>query len=179
MSKVLELAKKLKALAEKGIGGEKVNAQTMLDALLERHHISLDAIEEDQICDYYFDLGLFYPNNIQFLAQVVRHVSHHIKMWGPIPKKVTKRLMLPGNYGVTCSPSEYIEITAKLDFYRRLFGEEVDVFFAAFVKANNIYSSEPAGKTSDLTPEEYLKWQRAEDLAAKIKSETFRKQITS
>ena len=39
--KIKERARKLHALAERGIGGEKTNAQTMLDAFLKKHNLKI------------------------------------------------------------------------------------------------------------------------------------------
>ncbi len=41
MDKIIELAKKLKALSERGEGGEKLNADRMLKDLMNKHDISL------------------------------------------------------------------------------------------------------------------------------------------
>ena len=48
MSKYIELAKKLKALADRGIGGEKINAEKMLNALMKKHKISIEDIEGEK-----------------------------------------------------------------------------------------------------------------------------------
>ncbi len=39
---IIEKLRKIAALAERGIGGEKVNAKSQLEKLLEKHHISLE-----------------------------------------------------------------------------------------------------------------------------------------
>ncbi|HXP52140.1 MAG TPA: hypothetical protein VN922_19445 [Bacteroidia bacterium] len=179
MSKIIELAKKLKALAERGVGGEKVNAEKMLQDLLKKHNITLDVIEGDVINDYYVNLTKTYPDNIAFLSQIVRHVNHDIPMYGPFPKKEIKIMGLKGNYLISCTVVEYIEINAKLEFYKRLFNEEIKIFFEAFVKANNIYSSEAPRSASELSPEEYERWKRSSKLAENIKKESFNKQISA
>lgn len=47
MDRIIELAKKLKALSERGEGGEKLNADRMLRDLMEKHGISLSDIEDE------------------------------------------------------------------------------------------------------------------------------------
>lgn len=39
---IIEKLRKIATLAERGVGGEKVNAKIQLEKLLEKHHISLD-----------------------------------------------------------------------------------------------------------------------------------------
>lgn len=43
-SKYLELAKKIKALADRGVGGEKINAAAMLELHMTRHGITMENI---------------------------------------------------------------------------------------------------------------------------------------
>lgn len=44
--------KKLQALAERGIGGEKIGAKAKLEELMKKYDISLADVEEDKV-DYY------------------------------------------------------------------------------------------------------------------------------
>ncbi len=48
MSKIITLAKKLHALAERGVGGEKINAEYKLKELCQKHNISLDDLESEE-----------------------------------------------------------------------------------------------------------------------------------
>jgi len=43
--KILDKAKKLKELADRGIGGEKVNAKYMLENYMKKHNIKMEEIE--------------------------------------------------------------------------------------------------------------------------------------
>ena len=56
MSKNIELAKKLKALADKGIGGEKSNAEAMLNNLMKKHNITIEEIEGEKLMDFFFKI---------------------------------------------------------------------------------------------------------------------------
>lgn len=53
-AKRLELLKKLKALADNGVGGERENAQAMLDKLLAKYDISAEALSDDEVSDHGF-----------------------------------------------------------------------------------------------------------------------------
>ncbi len=65
--------KKLLALAERGVGGEKENAQRMLDKLLELEGLTLDDICEDVKTDVWFRYKPG-PHNKQLLIQTLRSV---------------------------------------------------------------------------------------------------------
>lgn len=46
MDKKRELLQKLKALADRGVGGEKVNAQRKLDEYMRKHGYTLEDLDE-------------------------------------------------------------------------------------------------------------------------------------
>lgn len=176
MSKHIELAKKLKALADKGIGGEKVTAEKMLQALLKKHHISIEEIEGEAKKDFYFKLE---KGEDQLWHQIIATVNREIKCYGEFPKKDINKYMLEGNYMITCTHSEYIEIEAKLNFYQRLYKQELDVFFSAFIDANNLYPSDSKTLTQDeLTKEELAQIRKIHAMSRGITAGQFRKQIS-
>lgn len=177
MSKHVELAKKLKALADKGIGGEKTNAQKMLSALLKKHKLTLKDIEEEKKSLHYFKIT---SDKAQLLHQIIGFVNHDLRFWGEIPAATIKKLKMKGNFFTECTVAEFIQIEAMFEFYSRLYESELNVFFHAFVAANSLYPSIPNDQKknfSDLTKEEQEAYIRAQELAEKIKTETFRKQI--
>lgn len=175
MSKYIELAKKLKALADRGIGGEKTNAEKMLKDLLGKHNLSLDDIEGEKIEMHYFNLDKAYKD---LWGQIVKSVNSEIGCYGEFPKNDIKKFNLQGNYCAKCTPSEYIEIEAKLGIFIPLYKSELDIFYTAFCTANDLLVKPKKQKSaSDLSPEEYEKWKRSQDMATKIKSEQYRKQI--
>lgn len=177
MSKHIELAKKLKALADKGIGGEKINADKMLNDLLKKHNLTIEDIEGEKTADYFFKLK---DEEVKLFMQIVARVNYNIPKYGEIPAKKVKQLSLKGNYFITCTVAEYVEIQSMLGVYPRLYKEELNIFYTAFCKANDLLVNEGKLKTTDdLTPEEYKEWKRVQEMASKIKSETFRKQITA
>ncbi len=174
-NKYLDLAKKLKALADKGVGGEKINAQAMLDALLRKHNITLEEVEGEKENDYYFTLkkdeGILW-------SQICKRVNYKLKCYGPFPQNKVKELRLEGNNMVTCTASEYIEIESMYHIYSRLYKEELELFYRAFCHANDLLVMSPESKKiKDLTPEELEEWKRTQALSEKIKKESYRKQI--
>jgi len=174
MSKNIELAKKLKALADKGIGGEKSNAEAMLNNLMKKHNITIEEIEGEKLMDFLVKIE---KSDYRFLLQIIKHVNYDIKCYGEFPKKTIKQYSLKGNYMITCTASEYIEIEAKHNFYKRLYEEEVSVFSTAFFKANNLLIDNPNREDREMTLKDYENWKRINDMSEKIKVGQFNKQL--
>lgn len=174
--KHIELAKKIKALADKGIGGEKINAEKMLDSLLKKHHITIEEIEGEKIDHHFFNLK---EEEAKLWYQIVKSVNNKLKCYGPFPKKDIKSVGLDGNYLVECTVSEYIEIDAKNTIYQRLYKDEIDIFYHAFCTANNILIR-PDKKidASDLNYDELKTLLRVREMSRNIKSQNYHKQLT-
>lgn len=177
MSKHIELAKKLKALSDKGIGGEKVNAEKMLNELMKKHNLTIEDIEGEKTEDYYFNIK---KEHHSLFVQIVGNVKYKLPIYGEFPDNLIKDYKLKGNYMVTCTVSEFIEIETMFDHYSSLYENELEIFFGAFLSANNLLITPPKDEQrsiDDLSPEELKKWKREQIMAAGIKSETFRKRL--
>ena len=178
MSKHIELAKKLKALADKGIGGEKINAEKMLNDLLKKHNLTIEEIEGEKKQDYYFNVAEKRYWNL--LYQIIKNVNYKIRCFGEIPKTKIRQHKLDGNYLIECTTCEYVEIEAKFDFYSKLFKSELDTFFSAFIEANDLGVDDPSPENKKpLTKEEYSKLLRIQEMALKIKKGDFHKQLVA
>lgn len=173
--KYIELAKKIKALADKGIGGEKTTAEKMLNDLLKKHNLTIEEIEGEILQEFYFMINDKHLWTL--LYQIIKGVNVNIKCYGEIPKDKIKEFQLKGNYLVDCTVSEYVEIEAKYDFFSRLYKSELDTFLMAFIEANNLGVDNPARECKELTREEYEELLRIKDLAKKIKKGDFHKQL--
>lgn len=175
MSKHIELAKKIKALQEKGIDGEKSTAEIMLNKIMHKHGLTDNDLEQDKINDYYFT---YKSGEHKLWGQIVKRVNYKISMYGPFPAERIKTLSLPGNYMVCCTAAEYVEIETMLSVYEPLYKEELDIFFSAFCRANDLLVTKGHRKSiKDLSDKELEDYVRAQELSANIKSKTFRKQI--
>lgn len=178
MDKKIELAKKIKALADRGIGGEKVNAQKLLEDLLKRHNINLDDVDNEKRETYFFTLLPGESHNLLF--QIAGKVNKKIKTYGRVPEDKIKELSLKGNYFVECTLAEYIEIEAMYGLYKPLYKKELDVFFYAFCTANNLLIDPDEPKSIyDMTDEERDDWYRAQEISNNIMVQEFKKQLKS
>lgn len=175
MSKAIELGKKLKALADKGVGGEKLNAEKMLSQLLKKHNLTIEDIEGEKIDHHYFNLK---KEEERLWSQVVKSVNNEISCYGPFPVKDIKRVGLEGNYLIDCTVSEYVEIEAKNVIYQRLYKDELNIFYHAFCTANNILvQPKKSIDISDLEVDEIKTLLRVRQMSRNINSEIYRKQL--
>lgn len=174
--KHIELAKKIKALADKGIGGEKINAEKMLDSLLKKHHITIEEIEGEKIDSHFFNLK---EEEARLWVQIVKSVNYKLQCYGPFPKKDIKKIGLGGNYLVECTVSEYLEIDAKNAIYQKLYKDELKIFYHAFCTANNILvRTSTKIDVSDLNYDEFKTLLRVRAMSKNINSQSYHKQLT-
>jgi hypothetical protein len=178
MEKNIELLKKLKALSEKGVGGEATNATDMLNKLLKKHNLTLEDLEEDKKNDYYFSTSGMHS---ELLHQIAKMVNSEVKCYD-VPLKMVKKHKLSGNFILNCTSAEFIEIDQMFSVYKNLLDKELKVFYYAFLQTNDLLITPKKGsekKLSDLSKEEKEQLLRANEMASLIKKETVRKQISN
>lgn len=164
MSKILELAKKLKALADRGIDGEKDNAVDALNRLLKKHNISLQELEEEKIITKVFKVG----RHKQLFVQCSASISDSIKLFGHRHSKVKMIVDL--------TTSQFIELEAKFEFYKKDYEKKERQFFDAYIQSNRLFGE---GKldASKLTEEEIAEIRETLRLSQAIKKAEYFKQL--
>lgn len=178
MNKYIELARKLKALADKGVGGEKTNAEKMLVDLMNKHQLTLADIDGEEVKEYFFKVDeefndLFY--------QITKSVNRDIPVYR-YTKSIVRQHILKGNHEIKCTVAEYIEIEQSFDIYCKLYKEELKTFYEAFIHANSIYpkTKEDEKKSlHELSDEEIEKWMQKVLMAQNIKKANIKKQLTA
>lgn len=132
MDKVKELALKLKALADRGEGGEKQNAETMLADLLKKHGISIEELDGEEKSEEIIKINPFLTQfSIQIICSIVGDV--------PLYKVANKSGKYYNNkLSVDCTKRELIEIISSLDFYTKAYKRELKFFEIAFLAKNGI-----------------------------------------
>lgn len=133
--KVRERLKKIKALAENGVGGEKDGAIELYNKLLAKYELSEDEIIEEKVERKWFR----YDNDIdkKLLAQIFYKVTGDTASWVKTDKR--RRLI-----GVDCTDFEANEIVFYYNFYKEHLQSELEVFTLAFFNVNNIFPDETA-----------------------------------
>lgn len=129
-----ELIRKIKALAERGEGGEKENAQRLLVDLMAKYDIKEEDISKDSIKEFDFKVPKFYK-----AGDLVNQVLYSVigKELG-IDKGVYKWRGTK-SFFIRCTTAEFLEFEAKFKFYSHYFKKEIDRFYSAFIQANNIF----------------------------------------
>lgn len=165
MEKQIELLKKLKELADRGIGGEKTNAQKMLDNLLKKHNLTLEDIGVVEKSLRVFKVK---RSQRQFFMQVAASViGNKFSYWND-----------RNTFTMELTVSQFIEIDARYDFYWKEFKNEEKIFWRAFIQRNHLYAL-PTGKENNkpMTKEEKAELLRVLEMASNIKNKTLHKQI--
>lgn len=167
MSKVNDLLKKLKALAEQGEGGEATNAKKMLAELMQKHGITEDMISDDIKRDHIVKLS---KEEKDFFVQVVASVVGKNFEWWTTNKKNAFILQV--------TSAEFMEIKSKFDFFYAAYQRDLKIFYNAFVQKNKLYrlpDPDEQPKDKELTEED----RKALWLAQNMERHQFKKTIDS
>ena len=170
-NKKIDLLRKLKALAERGVGGEKTNAEKIFKDTLEKYGISEDELEfstkERRIIKCtatQYDIG--------FLGQIVAHIIEDPKVYSYTNNstgRITKTKV-----AVECTVKEQIELQATLDFFWDRYQEELQHFYKAFIVKNHLFPKSP-GRGKPIQEDE--NWQKIQQMSQGIDFNTMKKQI--
>lgn len=131
--KYIILAKKLKALAEQWEGGEAVNAQAQLDAIIKKYDLDIDDVVQDRRKER----TVIVPKSgrIRKLAiQIVYNVCGSISVWNSYDRS---RIFFEA------TDAEFISFEHKFWTYRgalkKHLEQEEEIAYRAFIYANNLY----------------------------------------
>ncbi len=168
MDSILNKAKKIKALADKGFGGERLNAERMLKEFMNRHGISESDICEDTKQDHYFKVPREQDRRL-FRQVAYKIIGEGIKFYSSSNRK--EYIIL------TCTSSQAFDIEMQFDFYKREFKADLDLFFSAFVQKNKLFAETSETDMSKVTPEELAKMRKSQAMAQGLERKQFNKQI--
>lgn len=168
VNKTLELAKKLKALAEHGIGGEKENAAFQLKRFMLKHNLSIKDIENEEIISKVYTVG----KHVRLMKQIISSVSNTAILYGY--KTVKTKVILDATL------AEHIEAEAKFNLYKKEYErqqkEYEETFFRAFVQKNALYSNEKSEPT-EYNQEELKQAKKVLALSKELDDVNYLKQI--
>lgn len=161
--KVLEKLGKLKALAERGVGGEKETALRKYEELCEKYGISDDEAENalNEVETHWFSYST--PLEEELLTQIFYKVTGspvHYQYKGMYSRRKRR--------GCDCTKVEAAEIDLLFSFYREEMKKELKVFMIAFKQKNHLYPEESArcykeydGPEKEMTEEELRMYKKA------------------
>lgn len=143
-----ELLRKVKALADRGEGGEKQNAEALLAKLMKKYGVSEAELRDDVVDEYEFRWSA------PFEDKLLRQVAFMIVGRGLVTKRYThsraKIIIVP------CTAAQRIEIQAAFDFYRWHLKKGLSSYFDAFVQTERLFPAEPLEDLVEAEPPENL-----------------------
>ena len=143
----LDLLRKIKALAEQGEGGEKINAEKMLADLMRKHSISEGDLNAEQSKTVWFKT--FGQRSAGLLYQIVAKVGGQRRpdAWAQTKTvgllKKSKR-QVPNLVGFQLTPAQAVEVEYLFDFFWKLYQQEEDLLFRAFIHKHDLFGKIPA-----------------------------------
>lgn len=140
------LLKKIKALAERGVGGERENAEALLARLMEKYDVSEEELSENTRKRH--DFEFHGKEEKKLLRQVIYKVTGgyaYELRYNDSGRKVKTQL------GGDCTPAEKVEIEFLFDFYKRLWERERDAFLGAFIQKHKLFSMREDAPTQEIS----------------------------
>ncbi len=148
-----ELLQKIKQLAERGVGGEKENAEKMLKLLMKKYNISEDELNSEKIDMFEIKVKTDFESRLlyQIRYSVCGDLNDEKKLvYYPKNKK---------HLYLFSTKAEFLEIEAKFSFYREIWKNQLEILFRAFIRTERLYPSsdlvKETNEKSELTPEDY------------------------
>lgn len=142
MSEIHEKMRKLLALAERGVGGEKETAQRMLEKMMKKYNVSFEDLEVETVATYWWNYDNKFEKQILF------------QTYGKVADKDTiKYYKGDRKCGFELSSSQYIEMDMHYTILRRDLKKHIERAVTAFIHANELFSSTPS-KSHEYTDKE-------------------------
>lgn len=135
--KIAEKLKKIKALAERGVGGEKETAMRMYEELKARYELEDEEIILDTVTLHWFSYTTELEEDLltQIFYKVTGSATYHV--YSGRYKRRKKR-------GCDCTEIEAAEITLLFNFYKEELKREMKAFMIAFKNSNNLFPDKTA-----------------------------------
>ena len=135
--KIAEKLKKIKALAERGVGGEKETALRMYEELKARYEIEDEEIMLDAVTLHWFGYADQIEEDLltQIFFMVTGSSSYH---------HYTGKYSRRKKRGCDCTEIEAAEITLYFNFYKEELKREMEAFLTAFKYGNKLFPDENA-----------------------------------
>lgn len=176
MSNKAELLKKIKALADRGVDGEREGAQATLSRLMEKYGISEAELEEEHRETAWFRYSQ--ETERRLLNQIIYMVtgSSGYGCRGAYTGRKRKEM------GADCTAAERLEIEANYAFFKAAMEQELEIFYSAFANKNRLFPSAgkcPPKSEEELTPEERERALKAGLMMEGMERHTLRKAITA
>ena len=155
MSEINERLKKLYALALRGVGGEKEQAEAILKKLIAKYGVSMAELDEEVIKEY--EIKHSGEAERQILKQIVYKVTDDPARTFGYTYKASGRACR-SILGVRCTEAQKVEIEFLFDFYKKLYKKELEAFLLAFIHKHSLFGRLKEGEQgAQLSLEEQAK----------------------
>lgn len=170
MSAYLELAKKIKRLAEEGSPGEKENAIKALEKIMSKHGITKSDLDEE-LEDYRkINVG---SNKFHFkLFEQICYVVFDEEDYDLYSDRKNPKIKY-----VFTTLSKFVEIECMFEFYRARYDEQLELYYEAFLMKNNLYPRSGYRPASEFSDDELEKMRKAAAIADGLEESQFKKQL--
>lgn len=150
-----ELLKKIQSLAERGIGGEKENANKLLNKLLDKYGVSIEELADEKVECIEFK----YKNHDEeiLLKQIIFKVTNSCKTY--IYRNTVTGRKARGIIGADVTQAQKIEIEFLFDWYKNQLKKEHEIFLKAFIYKHEIYGvlDDDTDNKNNMSVDELLK----------------------
>ena len=184
---IIERLLKIKALAERGEGGERSAAEHLLNSLMKQYNIRPEDLDSDAM-DYHLAHIGEQLIDWKLFSQIAHklHQGHpgeiRIKDIREVPASRKKAWAEAGfgpknsDVALYCTDMEFIEVMSAFEIYREDMHRQEDVFYYAYLSKNNLLL-DPGGAHPELTKDEIKKLLAAERMKEGIERKDIYKQI--
>ena len=150
-----DLLRKIRALTEQGVGGERETAKEIMNRLMEKYGITELDIEAENTELHWFSYEKDAHRNL--LAQVIFMVTADGSTFSRLDA-LGRRIPSCRKIGAHCTKAQMIEIEYAFGFYRDAYDEELESFYIAFINRHNLFPPANAcGGDSGLSHEQLTK----------------------
>ena len=160
------LLQKLKALAERGVGGEKEGAERKLKQLMAKYGVDQLELEGDQVSRYEIKYRGEFEHRL--LSQIVYRARNDKEgQYHRRHGQGSRSILI-----VECTKAQEIQIRIEFEFYRDLLKEEQELLFEAFIQKHRLFGD--SGEEAELpTLEEMERLERMWAMMAGLQEKSF------
>lgn len=144
--KNIELMKKLMALAERGVGGEKETAKRKLAQLMDKYGVSDADLSDEALEDHEYKYRD--QNEKKLLRQIFYKINHERDVLIYSQGRGMRSIMI-----FRATKAEAIQAGIEYEFYRQLWKEEQDFLMECFIQKHRLFRLDPDAPTQDLDEE--------------------------
>ena len=161
---------KLKALSERGVGGEKENATKLLEKMMKKYNISEEELVDEEKRGVIIDLN----------SKIEVKLCNQI-LWAYFDTYVYKIKNKRKKYYTELTSSQEIEFRYILSVYLENYHKEEEIFLYAYVQKNDIFPKnlKESDENEEITDEERKKRRKALLMQNGIEIANIRKALPS